>query len=265
MKPADSVQLSLILYIVGAALLVTYSCSTKRETSPDEQDQLVSKAPPTAPLRIIISLGALLLYYSLSSSLVFQLFSACSQGFTHKVESIVCFGCTFTAMSLYSACKGRSDASDTAITTTLLLFGLALTGLLFPTSCVVEETTMSESLMSVRALVPMAGSFLGGACGLLTCEVLYLASTLPYSTYSYSLIVAFQGVWGAVYMASPGMASHCLYVSVLGGLTLCYTCTALYIHMHLKSQAKRVLTAIRRSNYGDFALSSKTDDLLMAT
>ena len=238
----------MVIYVIGGGFLVGATVKGKC----DLKEKLIENAsePRKGAVRLnrraYCAVGVMILFYGFMGSNLFQLFAVCSDSIGFQAQSLTCFGVAFTLMSLYVTYRGKSELDTSAILSTLLVIGFILTGVLFPVDCIAGEDfyMMGSSMM----LIPMAGMFLGGGCGLLTCEVLSLVSMGWPTEFKYAALVSSQGLWAAASPFVPINGWPRNFLVVMSILAVVYYFTAFYIHAVLK-RFKKVRDR-ERSSYG---------------
>ena len=224
----------MVIYVIGGGFLVAATVKGKC----DLKEKLIENAsePRKGAVRLnrraYCAVGVMILFYGFMGSNLFQLFAVCSDSIGFQAQSLTCFGLAFTLMSLYVTYRGKSELDTSAILSTLLVIGFILTGVLFPVDCIAGEDfyMMGSSMM----LIPMAGMFLGGGCGLLTCEVLSLVSMGWPTEFKYAALVSSQGLWAAASPFVPINGWPRNFLVVMSILAVVYYFTAFYIHAVLK-------------------------------
>ena len=151
--------------------------------------------------------------------------------------------------------KGKSELTTSAVLSTLLVVGFILTGVLFPADCIAGDEFYM--IGSAAFLIPMAGMFLGGGSGLLTCEVLSLVSMGWSTDFKYAALVASQGFWAAVSTFIPSLVHPRNFLIIMTILAVIYYFLAFYVHEVLRNY-HRVRTRMHRE-YGSVDEGTKSN------
>lgn len=237
----------LVIYLIGAGLLIGSAVTNSCSSEPGTSVELVPRAG-SIRWRAWIALALMILFYGFMGSILVELFTVCSASIGYQASSITSFGVAFAVLSLYVTYKGKSELNTSAILATLLVFGFILTGVLFPTGCIAEDGFYM--IGSAPMLIPIAGMFLGGGSGLLTCEVLSFVSMGMNTDFRYAALVASQGFWSALSTFIPSLAHPRNFLIIMTVLAVIYYFLAFYVHVVLTRYLKNVARERSRRIYG---------------
>ena len=114
-----------------------------------------------------------------------------------------------------------------------MLAGFLILGLALPRECISDDDDRAK-VQSLLVLVPVSSIFLGGACGLLTCELLSFVSMMERFEFRYSLLMVFHGLWSSILYIIPEMAVPGTYLILSSAFTVLYCLSALFLHARIK-------------------------------
>ncbi|XP_063677834.1 uncharacterized protein LOC134813871 [Bolinopsis microptera] len=231
---------AIAIYIIGGGCILASSLAKRCSSNKYHTIQIEA---PTEPRQLVklsrkacAAVGAMVMFYGFMGSILLELFAVCSASIGFKAQSVTCFGIAFLVMSLYVTYKGKSELTTSAVLSTLLVVGFILTGVLFPADCIAGDEFYM--IGSAAFLIPMAGMFLGGGSGLLTCEVLSLVSMGWSTDFKYAALVASQGFWAAVSTFIPSLVHPRNFLIIMTILAVIYYFLAFYVHEVLRNYHK---------------------------
>ena len=206
------------------------------ESTPDRTKparQVIQRRATNFDFNEKLAISGIIFCFGLINSALLSLISTCTHTLTLQPASIILFGVAFSGSSLYVALRGEVVPGNTTILSTLMLAGFLILGLALPRECISDDDDRAK-VQSLLVLVPVSSIFLGGACGLLTCELLSLVSMMEKFEFRYSLLVVAQGLWSSIFFIIPEMTEPRTYFILSSVFTVLYCLSALFLHARIR-------------------------------
>ena len=240
----------LMIFSIGSVFLLTgilfkrehLARCTQTESTPDRTKpagQFVQREAIKLDFKEKLGISGTILYFGLINSSLLSLISTCTLSLNLQPASIILFGVAFSGSSLYVALRGEVTPGGSTILSTLMLGGFLILGLALPRECISVDDGRAK-VQSLLVLVPVSSIFLGGASGLLTCELLSLVSLMDRFEFRYSFLVVVQGLWSSILFIIPQMKVPGTYFIISSVFTVLYCFSALILHARIKLRRRRV-------------------------